>query len=469
MKNSETADGSAGGLSAAEAAEFGAADADEIAGIEADLAELRERGIVGIPEERTEIKRHGLIKSMCLNVCHDCNLRCAYCFASHGDYGDKSDDKLDVKGVGKNADNGGGYGRKSDDKRRENDCGYGGKSDKYMSLDAAKAAVDFLIRMSGGRRNLEIDFFGGEPLMNLGVVKETVKYAEERCAKYGKNINFTMTTNGLLLPAAVDFLNEKMENVVISIDGRPSVHDRLRKTAGGAGSFGAVIKNAKEFRAARGDKKYYIRGTYTRENLDFGEDILFLNDCGFDQISVEPVVLPQDDPLSLSEADADKIAAEYERFASEYLDRRRTDKWFNFFHFMIDLEKSPCAYKRLNGCGAGDEYVAVTPSGEIFPCHQFVGKPEFSLGSVFGGELNSDIREKFQKSNVYTKENCGRCFAKYFCGGGCAANSVACENDINKVNGLYCRIVRKRAELSLAVLAEERKEKLKTVAGNAGA
>jgi uncharacterized protein len=465
-----------------------------------ELNELKRRGIIGVKENKIDIKKSGFIKSMCLNVCHDCNLRCVYCFAAQGTY--ENEERRKIQSDCKSEK----FPKTQSDCKNEkllktqNDCESEAFSkiqkkipdceEKYMSLKTAFEAVDFLIAASGPRRNLEIDFFGGEPLMNFGVVKKTVEYARKKCAENGKKIGFTMTTNGLLLnKKTAEYLNENMDNVVISIDGRREVHNALRKTAGGVGSFDAVLKNAKEFRGIRGSKRYYIRGTYTKKNLDFGEDILFLNDCGFDQLSIEPVVLESGDPLSIRPSDTEKIKAEYERFASEYLERRKTSKWFNFFHFMIDLDKGPCVYKRLNGCGAGDEYAAVTPSGDIYPCHQFIGKPEFRMGNVADavsyekrGEkdekrgiksvekdvkrvekngvkviLDERVREKFQKSTVYTKDKCGKCFAKFFCSGGCAANSVTYENDIDKTNEVYCGIMRKRLELSLAIRAEEKK------------
>jgi uncharacterized protein len=266
-----------------------------------------------------------------------------------------------------------------------------------------------------------------------------------------------MTTNGLLLDeSAAEYLNEKMENVVISLDGRRETHDALRKTANGRGSFDVILKNALRFRALRGNKRYYIRGTFTRNNLDFSRDIISLNDSGFDQISLEPVVLDETNPLSIRFDDLKTVLSEYERFVDEYLERRKTSKWFNFFHFMIDLDKGPCVYKRLNGCGAGGEYVAVTPSGDIYPCHQFIGVDGYRMGSVLDGSFDIAVQNKFRASNVYTKAECGACFAKYFCGGGCAANSVIYEKDINKTNRIYCEIMRKRLELSLAIEAIER-------------
>jgi uncharacterized protein len=393
------------GLTDAEREEFNSLDKSVIDEIAAELNELKRRGIIGVKEKRIDIKKSGFIKSLCLNVCHDCNLRCAYCFAAQGSYDNTKREKTNEANAvntsnqtneanalnAVNISNDANASNASNTLNKANAVNTSNKTnapndEKYMSLKTALAAVDFLIKASGPRRNLEIDFFGGEPLMNFGVVKKTVEYARQKCLESGKKIGFTMTTNGLLLnKKTAEYLNENMDNVVISVDGRRAVHDALRKTAGGVGSFDAVLKNALEFRAIRGSKRYYIRGTYTRKNLDFGEDILFLNDCGFDQLSIEPVVLESGDPLSIRPSDTEKIKSEYARFASEYLERRKTAKWFNFFHFMIDLDKGPCVYKRLNGCGAGDEYAAVTPSGDIYPCHQFIGKPEFRMGCVFDG------------------------------------------------------------------------------------
>ncbi|MDR2090104.1 MAG: thioether cross-link-forming SCIFF peptide maturase [Clostridiales bacterium] len=458
-----------GELTQEEKAELDSLDGAVVKEIADELNELKERGIIGVEEERIDIKKSGFIKSLCLNVCHDCNLRCAYCFAAQGTYetenGKQNAESATCNKGGTAREKGNseslscGKNEREKSEPADEKTKYKNADEKYMSLPTAKAAVDFLVKASGPRRNLEIDFFGGEPLMNFGVVKAVVDYARQKCKENGKNIAFTMTTNALLLnKKTAGYLDENMDNVVISIDGRREVHDALRKTAGGAGSFDRVLKNALEFRDIRGEKKYYVRGTYTGRNPDFGEDVLFLNDCGFDRISVEPVVLPEDDPLALRLSDAEKIKSEYERFASEYLERRKTAKRFDFFHFMIDLDKGPCVYKRLNGCGAGDEYAAVTPSGDIYPCHQFIGKPEFLMGNVIeGGGVDSAVQEKFQRSTVYTKDKCGECFAKYFCSGGCAANSVTYERDINKTNALYCAVMRKRLELSLAIRAAEKK------------
>jgi uncharacterized protein len=397
---------------------------------------LKEFGIRAVKETQSEIddlKNEGLlfassldakpslsngeIKSLCLHICHDCNLNCAYCFGEGGSY----------SGI-----------------------------KEHMSLNTAKAAIDFVIEKSGKRKNLEMDFFGGEPLLNFDTVIKTVEYARQRENQSGKKFKFTLTTNGLLLnDAIIDFLNKEMDNVVISIDGRQEVHDNIRKTTGGKPSYDVIMKNALKFRRTRGDKSYYIRGTFTALNTDFSKDVLHLNDCGFDQISVEPVVLAKTNPLALKESDIENICGEYETLAKEYIIRRRGEKWFNFFHFMIDINNGPCLKKRLTGCGAGDEYMAVAPSGDLYPCHQFVGKKEYFLGNVFDGGVNQQIRDKFVKSNLLTKPGCAGCFAKYFCSGGCAYNNINYGSGIDSPDPLFCKIMRKRFECSLAIYAEE--------------
>lgn len=359
----------------------------------------------------------GEIKALCLHISHDCNLKCKYCFAGGGNY--KSETSL-------------------------------------MSFKVACAAIDFLILNSGGRRNLEVDFFGGEPLLNFEVVKQTVNYAKEQAEKNNKVFKFTLTTNALLLDDEMsNFLNQEMDNVVISIDGRAKTHNAVRKTVNGKDSFDIVLQKAKDFRLKRGDKNYYIRGTFTALNTDFGKDILFLNDCGFDQISIEPVVLEETNPLAIKLGDLNKIKTEYETFAKEYIKRRKNNKWFNFFHFMIDLKNGPCLKKRLRGCGAGNEYLAVSPNGNIYPCHQFMEKEEYKIGNVFAKELNSQIRNMFSKSSLLTKPECLSCFAKYNCSGGCAANNIFLGKDINNPYKISCEIMKKRLECSLYIYAIE--------------
>ncbi|NLZ25081.1 MAG: thioether cross-link-forming SCIFF peptide maturase [Clostridiales bacterium] len=385
--------------------------------IEGELLTLEKEGVLNSKPADTEIKFCGDIKAMCLHICHDCNLRCPYCFAKDGTYNTPKD---------------------------------------YMSFEVGKAAIDFLIERSGVRKNLEVDFFGGEPLMNIEVVKRIVNYAKSECEKRGKNISFTLTTNAVLLNEDNrKFLNEEMENVVISIDGRQETHDALRKTPNGSGSHAIALKNAKEFRKIRGDKKYYIRGTFTKKNLDFTSDAVYLAENGFDQISLEPVVLDESDELAIKMADIDRVNEEYEKLAKTYIKMRKEGKWFNFFHFMIDLKHGPCVHKRLRGCGAGSEYVAVTPSGDIYPCHQFVTHPEYKMGNVLDGDFNESIQKTFFENTVVKKDECLSCAAKYHCSGGCAANALNFSGSINGVHEVGCALMKKRFLLSLAIYDAE--------------
>ena len=386
--------------------------------IEEELFKLESEGLLNTPETRVDLPFSGEIKAMCLHICHDCNLRCSYCFAKDGTYNTPRD---------------------------------------YMSFEVGKAALDFLFAHSGNRHNLEVDFFGGEPLMNFDNVKKIVAYGKEKAKSIGKDIKFTLTTNGVLLnDAAIEYLNAEMDNVVISIDGRKEVHDKLRVSPNGKGSYDVALKNAKKFRAVRGDKRYYIRGTFTRNNLDFSVDALTLNDEGFDQISLEPVVLPDESPLAIHESDLEKVYEEYDKLSEEYIKRRKGEKWFNFFHFMIDLKNGPCVAKRLTGCGAGKEYVAVTPTGDIYPCHQFAGGDgKYYMGNVLSGTFDRNIQKTFAGINVYSKEECNKCPAKYYCSGGCAANSYNFNKDLKKPYGLSCKMMRRRLEDSLAIYCIE--------------
>ncbi len=392
-------------------------DLDELA---TDFDELEKDGTLNSKPLVTEYKKNAdEIKALCLHVCHDCNLNCTYCFAGGGTYNTERD---------------------------------------YMSPEVGKKAVDLLLAKSGKRKNLEIDFFGGEPLMNMKTVKAVVDYGNEQASKIGKRISFTMTTNCLLLnDENIAYLNETMDNVVLSIDGRESVHNATRKARNGKACYETILKNAQKFRAVRGDKKYYVRATFTSGNLDFANDILALNDAGFDQISVEPVVLPDSSPLALTKEMLASVCAEYDKFTQAYIDRRKTKKWFNFFHFMIDLEHGACQNKRLTGCGAGTEYLAISPQGEIYPCHQFVGKDDFLIGNVYDGILNQDIRERFSELCVLNKPHCKDCFAKYNCSGGCTANAY---NFTGTLDGQYevgCELAKKRLECALAVAAIEKR------------
>lgn len=396
-------------------------DKAEIAEVFSEFEELEKEGELNSKPLITEFSKNiDSIKALCLHICHDCNMRCKYCFANEGTYNTARD---------------------------------------YMTLEVGKKAVDLLIENSGSRHNLEIDFFGGEPLMNFQTVKDIVSYAKAQAKQYNKVFSFTMTTNCLLLnDENIDYLNAEMDNIVLSIDGRESIHNEVRKSVNGKPCYETIKNNALKLRKVRGDKKYYVRGTFTNKNLDFSKDILALNDLGFDQISVEPVVLPDEHPLALKSAHLDSILREYEIFSEEYLKRRNDNsgRWFNFFHFMVDLDHGPCPNKRLTGCGAGTDYLAVTPTGEIYPCHQFAGKDKYKLGDVYNGIARQDIRQTFADINVLNKEHCTDCFAKYYCGGGCIANSV---NYTKKLNGQYklgCDMTKKRLELSLAVAAIEK-------------
>jgi len=321
-----------------------------------------------------------------------------------------------------------------------------------MSGEVGKAAIDFLLSSSNKRRQLEVDFFGGEPTVNFDTVKEIVSYARVREAEYGKQIRFTLTTNGVLLNESnIGYINEHMRNVVLSADGRKSVNDKMRTTLGGGGSYDIVMPKFKEIAESRGQENYYIRGTFTRENLDFSEDVKHLADLGFKQISVEPVTAGEEEGYALREEDLPVLFKQYELLADEVLKREREGNGFNFFHFMIDLDGGPCVIKRLTGCGAGNEYLAVTPEGDLYPCHQFVGEHDFKMGNVLSGisEEGKTIRGKFSACNIYSKPECGQCWARYYCGGGCAAAAYFQSGDISSPYRLGCELMRKRIECAV--------------------
>ncbi|MBQ9360181.1 MAG: thioether cross-link-forming SCIFF peptide maturase [Lachnospiraceae bacterium] len=358
---------------------------------------------------------HPVVKALCLHIAHDCNLRCKYCFAGKGEY----------------------HGERS-----------------LMSAEVGCRALDFLIENSAGRKNLEVDFFGGEPTMNFEVVKQIVKYGRSREQETGKNFRFTLTTNGLLLTDEVlDFANKEMHNLVLSIDGRKEVNDRMRPTAGGQGSYDVILPRFKKAAESRNQTNYYVRGTYTHYNTDFAKDVLHLHDMGFEQVSVEPVVCDPKEPYALTEADVPVLLEQYDILAKEIIRRRKEGRFINFFHFMIDLEGGPCVAKRLSGCGAGGEYLAVTPWGDLYPCHQFVGDERFLLGNVYYGVTNKELPEKFGRANVYTKPECKECFAKFYCSGGCMANSYHATRDINGNYKTGCVLQRKRIECAIMIKA----------------
>ena len=370
--------------------------------------------------EKFKEKRQTVVKALCLHIAHDCNLACKYCFAEEGEY----------------------HGRRA-----------------LMSFEVGKKALDFLVANSGNRVNLEVDFFGGEPLMNWDVVKQLVAYGRSLEKPNNKKFRFTLTTNGVLLNDEVmEFVNKEMSNVVLSLDGRKEVNDRMRPFRTGKGSYDLIVPKFQKLAESRNQTNYYIRGTFTRNNLDFSEDVKHFADLGFKQMSIEPVVGPEEDPYSIREQDLPQIMEEYDKLALEYIDRYKKGNGFNFFHFMIDLTQGPCVYKRLSGCGSGTEYLAVTPWGDFYPCHQFVGNEDFLMGNVDEGIIKPEIVKEFGNCNVYSKEKCKNCFAKFYCSGGCAANSYNFHGTINDAYDIGCEMQRKRVECSImikAALADE--------------
>lgn len=387
-----------------------------------DIGELKEQGKLFSPDiyENVKLKldnRETVVKALCLHVAHTCNLNCNYCFASQGKY--KGERAL-------------------------------------MSFDVGKQALDFLIANSGSHVNLEVDFFGGEPLMNWDVVKKLVAYARSREKECNKNFRFTLTTNGVLIDDdVIDFANKEMYNVVLSLDGRREVHDRLRKNYAGEGSYDLIVPKFKKLVEKRGNKGYYVRGTFTHNNTDFVNDILHMADLGFDQLSMEPVVCSPGDEYALTEEDMPVLLEQYELLADEMLNRSRQGKGIVFYHYMIDLAGGPCIYKRISGCGSGTEYMAVTPWGELFPCHQFVGEEKYSLGDVWKEINNKAIQDDFKKCNVYSHPECADCWAKLYCSGGCAANAYHATGNITGIYEYGCRLFRKRMECAIMLKAAE--------------
>jgi len=367
-------------------------------------------------------KRDSVIKALCLHVAHTCNLNCEYCFAGQGKY----------------------HGE-----------------DAIMSFEVGKAALDFLVKNSGTRKNLEVDFFGGEPLVNFDVVKRLVAYARSIEKEAGKHFRFTLTTNGVLLDDdVIDFLNKEMNNVVLSLDGRKEVNDAKRKRLDGQGSYDIIVPRFQNFVKKRGDKEYYMRGTFTRNNLDFTNDIFHMADLGFKELSMEPVVSKPDTEYALREEDLDTIYEQYEILAKEMIKRRREKNPFTFYHYMIDLSGGPCIYKRITGCGSGTEYLAVTPNGDFYPCHQFVGDKNFLMGNVKDGITNTKLRDEFKLCNVYSRKECENCWAKLYCSGGCAANSFHTTGSINGVYEYGCKLFKKRIECAIMVKIAETMDEL---------
>lgn len=357
------------------------------------------------------------IKALCLHVAHTCNLNCEYCFASQGKY----------------------HGERA-----------------LMPYEVGKRALDFLIENSDSHHNLEVDFFGGEPLMNFEVVKKLVKYAREQEKLHNKNFRFTLTTNGLLIDDdVIAFVNKEMSNVVLSLDGRKEVHDSLRKTISGQGSYDIIIPKFKKLVKARGGKNYYIRGTFTHNNIDFLKDILHMADLGFTELSMEPVVCAPDEPYALTEKDLPILKEQYELLAKEMIKRDSENRGFTFYHYMLDLTHGPCIYKRISGCGSGTEYLAVTPWGDLYPCHQFVGDEKFKLGDIYNGIVNTKVRDEFKLCNAYARPECKDCWAKLYCSGGCAANSYHATGNILGTYKYGCELLKKRIECAIMIKIAE--------------
>lgn len=401
-------------------------DASEIETVLEDVEALRESGKLFTEDDYKELAR-GLkarepdVKALCLHVAHTCNFSCEYCFASQGKYhGDRA----------------------------------------LMSFETGKRAIDFLVENSGTHRNLEVDFFGGEPLMNFEVVKEITAYARSIEKEKGKNFRFTLTTNGMNIDdEVIDFANRECYNVVLSLDGRKEVHDRFRKTVGGQGTYDIIVPKFQRLVEQRGDKEYYLRGTFTHANPDFMNDIRHMLDLGFTKLSMEPVVCAPGDPYALTEEDMPVIFNQYEQLAEEMIKRRREGRPFTFYHYMIDLTGGPCIYKRISGCGSGTEYMAVTPWGELFPCHQFVGDDRYSMGDIWQGVKNTALRDEFRRCDAYSRPDCADCWAKLYCGGGCAANAYHATGSISGTYTYGCELFRKRMECAIMVKVAEAAEK----------
>lgn len=391
--------------------------AEEIESCYQEIVELYNDKILFSEDDYEKYAKYSVaspVKAMCLNIAHDCQLRCKYCFASTGDFG---------------------QGR------------------KLMSFETGKHAIDFLLENSGDRPNLELDFFGGEPLMNFKVVKQIVEYARSREAEFNKKFRFTITTNGLLLDdEKIEFINREMSNVVLSIDGRKSVNDYFRVLPNGQGCYDMILPKYKKLVEGRGDKEYYVRGTFTNKNLDFSNDVFALYEAGFDQISIEPVV-GEGDEYALTMGNLPAVFKEYEVLAQRILDNEKKGGKFNFFHFMLDLDQGPCAIKRLRGCGCGNDYVAITPDGDIYPCHQFVGMEEYKMGNIDEGTFNEEMKADFANCHVYSKPECRKCWAKFYCSGGCNANNYQYMGDVRSAHKISCELEKKRLECAIMMKA----------------
>ena len=399
---------------------------EEIRQICADVETLKQQGQLFTPDtyasKATALKEKsaGVVKALCLHVAHTCNLNCSYCFASQGKYhGDRA----------------------------------------IMSFEVGKQALDFLVAHSGTRHNLEVDFFGGEPLMNFDVVKQLVAYARSIEKEAGKNFRFTLTTNGMLIDDdVIDFANREMSNVVLSLDGRKEVHDRFRVDYAGRGSWERIVPKFQKLVEARGGKNYYMRGTFTHHNPDFLKDIQEMLNLGFTELSMEPVVCDADDPSALTQEDLPIVLEQYERLAELMLQRHKEGRPFTFYHYMIDLKGGPCIYKRISGCGSGTEYMAVTPWGDLYPCHQFVGDPKYLMGDIWKGVTNTAVRDEFKHCNAYARKECQNCWAKLYCSGGCAANSYHATGNITGVYEYGCELFKKRMECAIMIKVAENQE-----------
>lgn len=388
-----------------------------------EIKELEKEGLLYTEDEYqfhpSFVNRKPVVKALCLNVAHDCNLKCKYCFAKQGDFGGQAE---------------------------------------LMPLEVGIKAIDFLIANSGNRKNLEIDFFGGEPLMNWSVVKKLVEYGKSVEKKNGKNIRFTITTNGVLLDnEKIEYINENMHNVVLSLDGRKDINDKMRMTLNDKGSYDMIVPKFQKLVNNRPkDKYYYVRGTFTRDNLDFSKDIEHFRDLGFELTSMEPVVDDESNPFALREEDLPKIFSEYEEYAKKLAERQLKGEKMKFFHFMIDLNQGPCVIKRITGCGAGNEYLSIVPNGDIYPCHQFVGKDEYILGNIYNEEtiIPEEIKGMFREAHIYNKDSCKECWNKFYCSGGCHANAINFNGDIKKPYDLGCEMQKKRTECAIMIQAK---------------